>query len=154
MKVAFYTITIILITTITSCKTNIYEDISTINNALWQYNDTLSFDINITKTKQPYNVYIDIENTNNYKYSNLFLFVSITAPDNSTIVDTIDIFMADYKGKWVGKEKNNNYFGNYLYKRGVVFPNTGIYKTTIVQGMRDDELKGITKLGISVSEAK
>ena len=137
---------------LSSCKETIYEDIKDIKENKLVYNDTLNFDINITTPNKPYNVYIDIENTNNYKYSNLFLFVYITSPDKNTIIDTIDVFMADYKGKWVGKPKGDNYFGNYLFKQAVVFPKAGIYKTSIVQGMRDDTLKGISKIGISVKE--
>ena len=148
-KLVIYILSIIALA---SCNTTIYEDIKDVQNNKLAYNDTISFDVNITTINKPYNVYIDIENTDNYKYSNLFLFVYITSPDKTTIVDTIDVFMADYKGKWVGKSKGDNYFGNYLFKQAVAFPKTGIYKTSIVQGMRDDTLKGISKIGISVKE--
>ena len=148
-KLVIYILSIIALA---SCNTTIYEDIEGIQNNKLAYNDTISFDVNITTINKAYNVYIDIENTDNYKYSNLFLFVYITSPNKTTIVDTIDVFMADYKGKWVGKPKGDNYFGNYLFKQAVAFPKAGIYKTSIVQGMRDDTLKGISKIGISVKE--
>ncbi len=149
-KVTVYILLSII--TLLSCKTNIYDDIKNVQNNKLTYNDTISFDINITTINKAYNVYINIENTDNYKYSNLFLFVYITSPNNNTIIDTIDIFMADYNGKWVGKSEGENYFGNYLFKQAVVFPKKGIYKTSIVQGMRDDTLKGISKIGLSVKE--
>lgn len=135
-----------------SCDNTIFNDVKVINNGLWEYNDSISFNIKVNKENEPFNVYIDIENTDNYKYSNLFLFVNITSPNNTTITDTIDVFMADYKGKWVGNPKGDNYYGNYLFKRAVAFPKAGIYKTTITQGMRADTLKGITKIGITVKE--
>ena len=144
---------ILLITIVfSSCKNTVYQEIKDINKNRLVFNDTLNFNIDISSPNKPYNVYIDIENTDNYKYSNLFLFVYITSPDNNTVVDTIDVFMADYKGKWVGKPKGDNYFGNYLFKQAVAFPKAGVYKTRIVQGMRDDTLKGISKIGISVTE--
>ena len=149
-KVTVYILLSII--TLLSCKTNVYDDIKNVQNNKLTYNDTISFDINITTINKAYNVYINIENTDNYKYSNLFLFVYITSPNNNTIIDTIDIFMADYNGKWVGKSEGENYFGNYLFKQAVVFPKKGIYKTSIVQGMRDDTLKGISKIGLSVKE--
>ena len=151
-KEFFYIVSLFVALLLTSCNSTVYNNVQDISNNSWAYNDSISFDINITTANTPYNVFIDIENTDNYKYSNLFLFVSITSPNNTTIVDTIDVFMADYKGKWVGKSKGDNYFGNYLFKRAVAFPKAGVYKTTIVQGMRDDTLKGISKIGISVTE--
>ncbi len=151
-KVIVYILLSIVV--LSSCQTTVYEEIKTIDNGKFVYNDTISFDLNIYTTNKPYNVYIDIENTDNYKYSNLFLFVYITSPDNNTIVDTIDVFMADYKGKWVGKPKGENYYGKYLFKQAVAFPKQGIYKTSIVQGMRDDTLKGINKIGLTLQETK
>jgi len=152
IKEFIYILLVSVIFLLTSCNSTVYNDIEEISNNSWTYNDSISFDINISTINKPYNVYIDIENTENYKYSNLFLFVSITSPDNKVVTDTIDVFMADYKGKWVGKSEGDNYFGNYLFKQAVAFPEAGVYKTTIVQGMRDDTLKGISKIGISVTE--
>ena len=145
---------ILIITLFTSCNNTVFEDVKIIKNNAWIYNDSISFDIKITNENIPYNVFIDIENSNKYKYSNLFLFVNIISPNGKTITDTIDVFMADYKGKWVGAKKNDNYFGNYLFKQAVKFPKSGIYKTVIVHGMREDTLKGINKIGITVKEIK
>lgn len=144
-----------LIAAFSSCNnTTVYENTASLGNKAWYYNDSISFDVRIESENMPYNVFIDIENTDYYKYSNLFLFISIKSPDSTVITDTVDVFMSNYQGKWVGEPNGDNFYGSYSYKHAVAFPKPGIYKTTIVHGMREDSLKGITRIGVSVKEIK
>jgi gliding motility-associated lipoprotein GldH len=152
MRRTFLSLILLSIASIYSCNSVVFEDIKEINENYWTNKDSAVFNLKIKDTKQIFNVFIDIENTDNFKYSNLFLFVKIESPDKKTIIDTIDVFMADYKGKWVGSKKGDNYYGKYLFKKAIIFPLSGVYKTTIIQGMREDTLIGITKIGISVKQ--
>ena len=135
-----------------ACTNTIIKTEKKLNNT-WIYPKKQAFDINISEQNKPVNVFVNIENTENYKYSNLFLEITIISPDKKKITDTVDIVLADYKGKWFGtKAKNNSFYGRYLYKKGVLFPNKGTYKFEIKHIMRDDTLKGITKIGISIDK--
>jgi len=136
-----------------SCNT-IYEEKHEFSEQGWNYKDSVVFVANITKNDIPYNVFIDINNKEEYKYSNIYLFISLKSPDNVVITDTVDVMLADYKGKWYGNEKGDDYEGHYLFKRTVLFPTEGNYTFSIKQGMRDDVINGISAVGVSIEKFK
>jgi gliding motility-associated lipoprotein GldH len=136
-----------------SCNT-VYEQKTEFNEQAWNYKDSVVFEADIDKIDIPYNVFIDINNREEYKYSNIYLFISLKSPDNKVITDTVDVMLADYKGKWYGNEKGDDYEGHYLFKRTVLFPTKGTYTFSIKQGMRDDIIKGISSVGVSIEEYK
>ena len=136
-----------------SCNT-VYEDKHNFDMQGWNYKDSISFEAEIIKNDIPYNVFIDINNNDEYKYSNIYLFISLKSPDNIVITDTVDVMLADYKGKWYGNEKGDDYEGHYLFKRTVLFPSEGTYTFSIKQGMRDDIIEGVSSIGVSIEKFK
>ena len=136
-----------------SCN-KFYEETQQIEKEEWNYKDSILFNVDIQQTNIPFNVFIDINNKDTYKYSNLYLFISLKSPDNKVIIDTVDVLLADYRGKWYGNEKGDDYEGHYLFKRKIVFPKKGDYIFSIKHGMRDDLLKGISQVGVSIEKFK
>jgi len=127
---------------------------SKFDNQAWNYKDSISFDVDMKERNVPYNVFIDINNKDAYKYSNIYLFISLKSPDGKSVTDTVDVILADYKGKWYGNEKGDDYEGHYLYKRSVLFPVSGTYTFSVKQGMRDDVIDGISAIGVSIEKYK
>ena len=112
----------------------------------------------------PYNLFINLRNTNDYKYSNLFLIVEMDYPNGKTVKDTLEYKMADPNGKLLGtgftdvKENKLWYKG---YKEPFVFNEMGEYGIKIQQAMRQngqvdgiDNLEGITDVGFRVEQTK
>ena len=56
-------------------KNRIYEENIKINDDLWDKNNKTSFNINIIDTITLHNLYINIRNSGDYQYSNVFLFI-------------------------------------------------------------------------------
>lgn len=125
----------------------------TISHASWHRDSLVVFQIPVIDTLQNHNLYINVRNDINYKYSNLWLFVEITQPgERKAVIDTLEVTLADERGKWLG-----NGFGGVktletLFRQNIYFPASGNYKIQIKQGMRGKQLNGITEIGIRVEK--
>ncbi len=121
-------------------------------NNMWQTDSICEFDCSISDTTHPYNIFLTLSNTRLYSFQNLYMFVTINFPQGIVRVDTIDCFLADNKGKWYGKPKNNFYKQKLLYRRKILFPFAGTYQFRIEQAMRRNPLEGIQAVGIVIEE--
>ena len=138
-----------------SCKSkSIYDNVYDIQRGEWQKNQVVKFDVPIVDTIHGYNLFFEIRNTNEYSYSNLFLFVTTTSPNKATKKDTIEITLADEKGKWLGHGLGGIRSNELMFKNNIRFPVPGFYKVEIAQGMRDDVLRGIIDVGLKIEKVK
>jgi gliding motility-associated lipoprotein GldH len=70
--------------------------------------------------------------------------------DNAGLRDTIEFYLADDRGRWLG-DKNHGFIEMpVLYEDHLQFPDTGVYHMEIRHGMRDSLLRGVTDVGIEV----
>jgi gliding motility-associated lipoprotein GldH len=134
-----------------SCDRNgVYdENINTQKNS-WSETNTAQFQVEVKDTISSHNIYVNIRNTTDYSNSNLFLFITTTSPAGFTKLDTLECFLADEQGKWLGKGFGYIRDNRILYKRNIRFPLKGSYKFDLKQAMRTEELKGIASVGIRV----
>jgi len=138
---------------IISCdKNSIYEKNKEIKNNNWNITDFKKFDVIIDDTLSLHKFYINIRHTGDYKYSNIYIFITTSFPDNSIIRDTAQIILADKDGRWLGTGLGNIKDNRILFKKGIRFPQKGIYSFTIEQGMRDQNLEGIADIGIRIEK--
>ncbi len=128
------------------------ENINTKGN-LWNKNDIAKFGVNINDTTSYHNIYINVRNTTDYPNSNLYLFVSTTSPAGYSQIDTLECYLADDQGKWLGKGFGYIHDNRIPYKHNIRFPMKGVYNFEIKQAMRIDELKGIASVGVRVEKS-
>lgn len=128
----------------------IFEENKEIENYKWRYDKPLVFGVNITDTSNYCNLYINLRVNGNYKYSNVFLWVTETLPDKSTEKKRLEFVLADESGNWLGKNISNIYSYQFQYKPRIKFKQTGIYSFSIEQNMRDDILENIVSAGLRV----
>ena len=134
-------------------KQQVYEEFSTIPGQTWSSNNTLHFNVNITDTLQAQNVLISVRNTGKYEYSNLYLFVTTHSPQGNLVRDTVEITLADERGKWMGKGAASIFTLYYPYKTNIRFPVRGIYTFDVEQAMWIKELKNISDIGLRIEKA-
>ena len=138
---------------ITSCDPNrIYEEYIEIPDGIWNRYNMVKFSVNVSDTLTPHNVYVNIRNTGLYTKSNLFLFITITSPDGTSIRDTFECILADEKGRWLGKGLGDIVDNQILYKKNVLFPNPGTYTFEYEQAMRIENLPFIMDVGLRVEK--
>lgn len=149
----FFMLLVILCYTLSSCSDSWYDSyVSTGGN--WDKNDPLKFEVSVTDTLQSSSIFINIRNRGNYPYSNLYLFVTTTAPTGNFITDTLQVQLAKPSGRWLGKGYGSLFSLQIPYRRNIRFPFTGIYTFTVEQGMRDDVLKGIEDIGLKIQQIR
>lgn len=120
----------------------------------WSKDTMYVFHVPITDTAATYNVYVNVRNRGEYPYQNLWLFLKKTAPDKVLTKDSIECYLADNRGKWLGSGIGSIMEMPVLYEQNVKFAQKGIYNYFIVQGMRDSLLAGINDIGIRVEKVK
>ncbi len=130
----------------------VFQDQKAIDGLSWHYENKLVFEVPIRDTLSLHKMYLDIRNSTDYKYSNLFLFLDIEFPDGQVLRDTLECVLADRRGQWTGRGFGQFRFNRFLFRDDVWFPSEGLYTFRLYQGMRDDELYGISDAGIRIEK--
>jgi gliding motility-associated lipoprotein GldH len=140
---------------LSSCDSKrVYEKNKEITDAQWNYLKKIKFDdVVINDVASTYNVYINLRNSVDYRYRNIYFFLDIKFPDNNITRDTVECIIADEKGKWLGKGMGKIKDCRILFLRNVKFPSAGTYIFSFEQGMREDVLEGITDVGIRIEKS-
>ena len=132
----------------------VYEKNIRIPDGIWDRNNPVYFEVIVQDTITPYNLYINIRNTGLYPFSNLYLFITTTAPSGHSVKDTVEIILADEKGKWLGEGLGDIWDLQRLYKQNVRFAQKGLYMFEYEQAMRMEKLPFILDAGLRVEKAR
>jgi gliding motility-associated lipoprotein GldH len=138
-------------------QASVYDRSIEISESGW-HEDTIAVfdDVIISDTISLFNFYINLRHTDDYRYSNFYLFLNTTLPNGSTSSDTIELVLADASGKWYGKGFGHIKDNRVLVRENLVFPLEGDYYFTIVQAMREDDklLEGVKSVGIRIEKGE
>lgn len=134
-------------------QSTFYDKHQTVDTEGWSMDEDLRFAVDIEDTQKPYDFYIDVRNARDYAYSNLFLFITTTFPDQVVRRDTLECPLADPYGKWYGRQTRRYVDGRYLLHQRVIFPMKGTYTFQINHAMRDTLVTGIKNIGLHVETA-
>ncbi|MDL2231518.1 gliding motility lipoprotein GldH, partial [Porphyromonadaceae bacterium OttesenSCG-928-L07] len=139
--------------TLLSCQDkSIYKDFRNIRNEEWCINDTLSFEVHVSESRE-YNMNLYVRHTTDYEMANLWCFIQVSDSSGTVLKDTVNMKLAEADGRWMGD-------GNSIktVKQAINSPhielNEGLYTIKIEQGMRVKCLKGIKDVGISIETIK
>ncbi|PCJ87484.1 MAG: hypothetical protein COA57_04730 [Flavobacteriales bacterium] len=146
---------------ISSCQNRIFfEENVTITNEVWNTEGTPVFEVNVTDTLSFHNFFINIRNTGDYEFMNLWVFVTTTFPNGRNFRDTIECPLADASGKWLGASATGSIFDSrieldnkILYNTNIRFPMRGKYVFRFEQAMRRKELENITDVGLRIEKS-
>lgn len=125
----------------------------------WGADEVVDFKLPQLDSLKKYDLFVNIRNTNEYKFNNLFLIVSMNFPHGKIVTDTIEYRMANPDGSWMGQGIGNVKENKLWYKQNVPFLEEGNYTIDIAQAMRNNgnvegvtKLEGITDVGFSIEE--
>jgi gliding motility-associated lipoprotein GldH len=148
----FFTFLIIILS-LTSCdRLRVYDKFKDIKDGIWNRTEKVKFDVQIDDTTSYHKVFVNVRNSSDYKFSNLYIFLSTIYPDAKVSRDTIDCILADDKGKWLGKGLGDLKDCQFFLKKGVRFHQAGIYTFELEQAMRVEKLEGIENVGIRIEK--
>ena len=83
-----------------SCSDGVvYEKIHTIKGEKWQKDKPVVCEFEVEDSTVFYTIYMDIRNSVDYPYQNLFVFMDSQSPSGQVSRDTLEFILADvYKG--------------------------------------------------------
>lgn len=158
LKINSFSIVFLFFFLMFSChdKTH-FNQYKSINSEGWKASQKVLFEFDIKDTISSRNLFINIRNNSEYKYSNLFIITELVFPNQTKVVDTLQYQMADEKGAFLGigftEIKENKLF----YKENKKFLLSGKYQLNVRQAMRKNGevhsiefLKGIQDVGFSI----
>tara|TARA_B100001093_G_scaffold452832_1_gene461140 strand:- start:318 stop:923 length:606 start_codon:yes stop_codon:yes gene_type:complete len=151
---------ILFLLIITSCnKITVFDKYSSVK-AFWDKDRSIDYDFKITDTVNPQNLFIKLRTNKSYKFSNLFLKVTLQYPNGKIQKDTLEYRMARPDGSMLGqggmflKEHKLWYKG---HKEQFIFSESGEYNLSIFHAMREQgnedslkNLEGVVDVGFSI----
>jgi gliding motility-associated lipoprotein GldH len=129
---------------------NTFEKNIAIKNNRWASKDIKGFVFDIKDTTSEYLMFVSLRHTDAYHYSNIWLQVETTKPNDSTLKQKVELPLAETSGRWTGKgmaeivEHKIRLSGNSATK----FDQAGRYKIKLKQVMREDPLQEILSIGL------
>lgn len=155
MTKAKYIIVVLVAICLASCSdSRIYDEVQKLPSDEWELSNNLEFFVNVSDTLAAYDILMHIRNNNSYSYSNLWMFVETTSPNGAIMRDTVEFYLADNSGRWLGKGIGSINSMLVPYKMNIRFPYRGIYQINVQQAMRTEVLRGIKDIGVQVQERK
>ncbi len=139
---------------VSSCNNQAYFDKTKDIGNSWKAQEKVSFVVEITDSIKAFDFYINIRNTVDYRYSNVFVFLKTNFPDGRYSIDTINIWLADPQGNWLGKGFGKYRDNSVLFKHDGRFPMKGKYRFEFEQAMREESLVGLSALGIRIEDSR
>jgi gliding motility-associated lipoprotein GldH len=159
----WFLLVIISVLLVVSCDSSaVYDVYKTVPND-WHKDDIATFNFKAPDTTNNYSLFVNLRNTNDYKFSNLFLIVALNYPNGKVVKDTLEYKMAAPDGKLLGTgfsdiKENKLWFRGY--KTPFKFEENGDYKVSIQHAMRNNgdvsgvtNLEGVTDIGFRVEHA-
>ncbi|MBO6005714.1 MAG: gliding motility lipoprotein GldH [Paludibacteraceae bacterium] len=134
-----------------SCSSNsVYEDSRVLPESGWDKDNAEVFDFQIDDANATYQILINVRHTNSYKSQNLWLFTETLLNDKELGKDTVECYLANNAGEWLGSGFGSLHEMAILYQPNIKFAKPGAYKLKIKHGMRENTLSGITDIGVEV----
>lgn len=159
-KLRFFILSVIGIGIISCDDTQVFDQYRTVSES-WEATEKIDFTLPKLDSLKTYDLFINVRNTNAYKYSNLFLISEMKFPNGRVITDTLEYEMAAPDGNWLGTGFTDLKESKLWYKEKVRFMEEGEYTVVLQHAMRKNgevsgiqSLEGITDIGFRIEFAK
>lgn len=140
---------LIVVSALTACSMKtLYTQSYDMPSEQWHKDSVQTFSTLLYESDDLHDVFVTIRHTPSYPYQNLWLFVN--RPDGQC--DTLEFFLADDRGVWLGNRAGRYIEMPCLIEQGVRFSAEGRYTWQVRQGMREDQLRGISSVGLTIEK--
>ncbi len=150
----------------------VYSEFQSVPLREWHTDSVLTYRFAIEDTTASYQIQICVRHTQQYPYQNMWLFVTnrpetacervgqdtLKKPLDSIEIacpmpqDTIEFYLANDRGVWLGNGKNGLTEMPVLYEEAYRFAHSGEQVITIQHGMREEPLRGVSDVGVIVTK--
>lgn len=151
-KIKYCILAVCVVLTLSSCQSDSFSERTVIPEAEWRQEDRIVFDVDINDTVNGYVFGMELRHLENYRYSNLFVFLHTRMPNGNMMRDTIECTLATPEGRWIGKSSGSMRDLQVPLNENLRFPLKGSYHFEIEQAMREPVLKGISDIGLFIEK--
>ena len=137
---------------LSACTSSNFNKRVVISEAEWRQENRIALDAEINDTISNYSFGIGLRHLENYRYSNLFVFLHPRMPNGNITHDTIECTLATPEGRWLGKSSGSMRDIVIPLNNNLRFPLSGNYHFEIEQAMREPVLKGISDIGLFIEK--
>jgi gliding motility-associated lipoprotein GldH len=131
---------------LSACGSNVQEKFNKLPDRQWDYKQPQQFIFHLDEGI--YSVQLDLQNTNDYPFENIWLSTSIKGPDGETVSGRNSYSLAWPDGEWKGNGPGAYYDLPIVIGDDFRVQKSGDYTFTLAQNMRTDKLQGISGVGI------
>ncbi len=150
-----YCLFLVVIFLLFSCDKNaVFEKNISIPEHKWDMTNILRLETEISDTSSPHNIYINVRNGSGYEFSNLFLFMTTITPKGLVAHDTLELTLADDRGKWLGSGSGDVWDNRVLLKGNFKFPEAGLWHFELQQAMRINPLPQVMDAGMRIERVE
>lgn len=133
-----------------SCSDNsLYDNVYSFKENEWNKSDTARFEIDVTDSITNYDFILSLRTTKDYLYSNLWVHIMVTAPDNSTSKVAQKIPLANPDGSWIGKA-SGSLVESRLRFDAKNFPVKGRYIFQITNATQEEAIGELVDIGLRI----
>lgn len=135
----------------TACESSnvIYEENQTFEDNTWDYEDKKAFTFATQDSLTPVRVFLNLRTTIDYPFSNIYMYLYSDYPNGVSRKDTLEFFLAQPDGKWLGDKSGSIIENHALIMEGYLM-NIGEYTFTFEQAMYDNHLPEVLDMGLKV----
>lgn len=145
----------LLLCAVSSCGPKVvYQQVTPLPGSGWDKEHHCSYQVDMNAENKDHDILLEIRHSGNYKYANLFLFLRSEFPDGNFRTDTIECLLAEPDGRWYGSGLGDLYSLTIPFRKNVQFRQEGTYIFQLQHGMREDNLVGITDIGITLTKTE
>jgi len=153
MKARTLGLCVLILSGLGACKDQpLIDQNETISERRWFREQEAEFVVKVDDPSTTYDLFLNIRNSIDFQFSDLYLQIQQKNPDSSRIQYTVKIEMTNGEGMWVGKGSGSIYSQQVRFLKKYQFPDSGIYIFKIKQNMRANPVEGIHDVGIRIAE--
>jgi gliding motility-associated lipoprotein GldH len=153
-KIKILSLFLIVSISLISCDSDhIFEENKSFQNNTWSYNDAKEFSFTMSDSITPVKIYINLRTTIDYEYSNIYMYTHFSYPNGTADIDTLEFFLAQPNGKWLGECSGTIVENRALITQGYLM-DPGTYSFKIEQAMFNDALNEVIDIGIRVEHLR
>lgn len=130
----------------------IYDTTRELPETGWAYENPASFPFEVNDTNKIYNIWLDIAHTAAYQNQNLYTKIYTTFPDGHQINEVVSLELANKAGEWFGECSGQICALRVPLQMDTYFNQSGKYRITIEQYMRQDSLAEVQSIRLLVED--
>jgi gliding motility-associated lipoprotein GldH len=135
-------------------KTRVYEENHDLRSKSWFMDSVQVYTLKVEDVSKPYNLLINLRNSEAYPYYNLFLrYYLVDSLQNELKSQQLELILMDAKtGQPLGDGLGDIFSHQFPLLKAYTFPKSGTYTVKLKQYMRQDPLPEVHSVGLRLEE--